>query len=111
MEAKWTKRTINGQKMARARGQTKSRVTTACPHVFEVERDSCTPDNIRTCDLLLRRQALYPAELRAHESLYYHPTGADRTADSGRSSAEVRTAVDWDHSSPAAEEPGSCSNR
>ncbi len=25
-----------------------------------------TPDKIRTCDLLLRRQALYPAELRAH---------------------------------------------
>jgi hypothetical protein len=25
----------------------------------------CTPDRIRTCDLLLRRQALYPAELRA----------------------------------------------
>ena len=25
-----------------------------------------TPDEIRTHDLLLRRQALYPAELRAH---------------------------------------------
>ena len=27
-----------------------------------------TPDRIRTCDLLLRRQALYPAELRAHNA-------------------------------------------
>ena len=26
---------------------------------------SSEPDRIRTCDLLLRRQALYPAELRA----------------------------------------------
>ena len=25
-----------------------------------------TPDRIRTCDPLLRRQMLYPAELRAH---------------------------------------------
>ena len=25
------------------------------------------PDRIRTCDLLLRRQALYPAELRDHD--------------------------------------------
>ena len=26
---------------------------------------SSTPDRIRTCDLMLRRHALYPAELRA----------------------------------------------
>ena len=28
-----------------------------------------TPGRSRTCDLLLRRQALYPAELRAHKDL------------------------------------------
>jgi hypothetical protein len=27
-----------------------------------------TPERIRTSDLLLRRQTLYPAELRAHRS-------------------------------------------
>ena len=26
-----------------------------------------TPGRIRTCDLLLRRQTLYPSELQAHE--------------------------------------------
>lgn len=26
----------------------------------------CEPDRIRTCDRLLRREVLYPAELRAH---------------------------------------------
>ena len=26
----------------------------------------CTPDRIRTCDRLLRRQMLYPTELQAH---------------------------------------------
>src|SRR5260370_32315410 len=56
MDAKWTKRTINGQKFGRARGQTQSQATAAYPHVFETERDSGTPDKIRTCDLLLRRQ-------------------------------------------------------
>jgi hypothetical protein len=30
---------------------------------------SSTPDRIRTCDLCLRRAALYPAELRAHPRL------------------------------------------
>src|SRR6266581_149444 len=33
-----------------------SQATAAYPHVFETERDSGTPDKIRTCDLLLRRQ-------------------------------------------------------
>ena len=28
--------------------------------------ETTTPDRIRTCGLLLRRQTLYPAELRAH---------------------------------------------
>ena len=27
---------------------------------------NCTPDRIRTCDRLLRRQMLYPTELQAH---------------------------------------------
>ncbi len=27
------------------------------------------PDTIRTCDLLLRRETLYPAELRAQETI------------------------------------------
>ena len=27
---------------------------------------NCEPDRIRTCDRLLRREVLYPAELRAH---------------------------------------------
>lgn len=31
-----------------------------------------TPGRIRTCDLLLRRQALYPAELRAQPSSSQH---------------------------------------
>ena len=39
-------------------------------YVFETERENGTPDKIRTCDLLLRRQALYPAELRAHIAYY-----------------------------------------
>src|SRR6266852_7001253 len=56
MDAKWTKRTINGQKFGRARGQTQSWADTLDPHVFEGKRDSGTPDKIQTCDLLLRRQ-------------------------------------------------------
>src|SRR5262245_30355915 len=35
-------------------------------NTLEVVPLNGTPDKIRTCDLLLRRQALYPAELRAH---------------------------------------------
>jgi hypothetical protein len=35
--------------------------------LFRFKRKNGTPDKIRTCDLLLRRQALYPAELRAHK--------------------------------------------
>ncbi len=31
------------------------------------------PDRIRTCDLCLRRAALYPAELRARAGLYSAP--------------------------------------
>src|SRR5258708_29256731 len=64
MDAKWTKRTINGQKFGRARGQTQSQATAAYPHVFETERDSGTPDKIRTCDLLLRRQTAITCYLR-----------------------------------------------
>ena len=39
------------------------------PHTFLkgfVERILCTPNRIRTYDLLLRRQLLYPAELWVH---------------------------------------------
>ncbi len=37
-----------------------------------------TPDRIRTCDPLLRRQMLYPTELRAHlGNIYKHKYGAD----------------------------------
>jgi hypothetical protein len=32
---------------------------------------SGTPGRIRTCDLLLRRQTLYPAELRVHVTRFY----------------------------------------
>jgi hypothetical protein len=39
------------------------------------------PDTIRTCDLHLRRVALYPAELRAHLTLP-SPTGLCRSMDS-----------------------------
>ena len=35
---------------------------------LQVTENSGTPGRIRTCDLLLRRQALYPAELRARNS-------------------------------------------
>jgi hypothetical protein len=38
-----------------------------------------TPEWIRTTDLLLRRQTLYPAELRAHtDTLYCKTIGAGR---------------------------------
>ena len=36
--------------------------------LVDSNRGSGTPEWIRTTDLLLRRQTLYPAELRAHES-------------------------------------------
>ena len=38
------------------------------------------PDRIRTCDLRLRRPTLYPAELRALHSFYFHlrSTSPDR---------------------------------
>ena len=39
------------------------------PHVFGSTRRVGAPEMIRTSDLLLRRQALYPAELRAHTCL------------------------------------------
>ena len=39
---------------------------TGHPRLLTLNVPSGTPDRIRTCDLLLRRQALYPAELRAH---------------------------------------------
>ena len=32
----------------------------------------CEPDRIRTCDRLLRRQMLYPAELRVHSIVQYN---------------------------------------
>ena len=35
-----------------------------------------TPDRIRTCDFLLRRQALYPAELRAPTEVREDTKGA-----------------------------------
>ena len=34
-----------------------------------MRRRNGTPDWIRTSDLLLRRQTLYPAELRAHNTI------------------------------------------
>ena len=34
--------------------------------VMDLEEDSGAPGRIRTSDLLVRSQALYPAELRAH---------------------------------------------
>ena len=37
-----------------------------------------TPGPIRTADLLLRRQTLYPAELRAHETPFSVARGAKR---------------------------------
>src|SRR5579863_9429876 len=42
------------------------------------DKDSGAPGEIRTPDLLLRRQSLYPAELRARGKalfLEYHPAG------------------------------------
>src|SRR6266404_2013518 len=52
-------------------------------------REAGAPDRIRTCDLCLRRAALYPAELRAHRYLHspggsvrQHPWGWDAKADS-----------------------------
>ena len=38
----------------------------ALANVFSHCIKFCTPDRIRTCDRLLRRQMLYPAELQAH---------------------------------------------
>src|ERR1700687_552064 len=56
MDARWTKRTINGQELGRARGQTGKCTPSRRPHVFGSTRKSGTPGKIRTCDLLLRRQ-------------------------------------------------------
>ena len=36
------------------------------PPKRQVEKKDCDRDRIRTCDRLLRRQMLYPAELRDH---------------------------------------------
>ena len=41
---------------------------------MEAKKLSGTPEWIRTTDLLLRRQTLYPAELRAHS--LYHSTAS-----------------------------------
>ena len=35
-------------------------------HLARQELGNGTPGRIRTCDLLLRRQPLYPSELQAH---------------------------------------------
>ena len=38
----------------------------------EVRRTSGAPGEARTPDLLLRRQTLYPTELRAHGAIYFN---------------------------------------
>ena len=35
-------------------------------HTVDRKEKAGTPDRTRTCDLLIRSQTLYPAELRAH---------------------------------------------
>ena len=55
MDAKWTKRTISGQKNGRARGQTGIGVPNGvCMSL--VLKGKLVPERIRTSDLLLRRQ-------------------------------------------------------
>ena len=39
-------------------------------HTVDRKEKAGTPDRTRTCDLLIRSQTLYPAELRAHISVY-----------------------------------------
>ncbi len=41
----------------------------------------CTPNRIRTCDLLLRRQLLYPAELWVPVTRHYGRSERIRTSD------------------------------
>src|ERR1022692_2532688 len=55
---------------------------------------SGTPERIRTSDLLLRRQALYPAELRAHIT-NNTPTGRSPQLSCGAATSVVET-----HQSP-----------
>ena len=60
-------RTLQPHKAARPRGQELKEITREGEHpqVAEERRNSGAPGEIRTPDLLLRRQSLYPAELRA----------------------------------------------
>ena len=56
-----------------------ARSTSTCSRLTPVTRDA--PERIRTSDLVFRRHALYPAELRA-------PTLSDR-GDEGSSSSDA----------------------
>ena len=48
-----------------SKGSTREPESEPPPHVFGSTKKVGAPEMIRTSDLLLRRQALYPAELRA----------------------------------------------
>jgi hypothetical protein len=69
-------------------------------HVFK----SGAPGRIRTCDLLIRSQALYPAELRARRDKTYFSTGHKARATAVLGSLPThRTAAGRDHArDPAA---------
>src|SRR5580692_10288003 len=61
------------------------------------------PGEIRTPDLLLRRQPLYPAELRAHTSIYsLHGRGKSLQSEPGLGASRFTLDSDLraDHSSP-----------
>ena len=44
----------------------------------------CEPDRIRTYDRLLRREVLYPAELRARNSNFFLCLSSEKQSRSGR---------------------------
>src|SRR6266478_9089446 len=56
MDAKWTKKDDKWTEIRLSKGSNRKTQPEALPHVFGSKRNSGTPDKIRTCDLLLRRQ-------------------------------------------------------
>ena len=54
---------------ARIREPLPSRTLALLPNVLSYRLLTSVPDRIRTCDLLLRRQSLYPAELRGQTTV------------------------------------------
>ncbi len=71
----------------------------------KINKAYCDRDRIRTCDRLLRRQMLYPAELRDH---YVGVAGFEPATSCSQSRRDDRATLhpDWCHLQLFAERPG-----